>query len=210
MAPPASTSMMTEYENPDGTKEYSEAAMTRIFSTRSANFLPQRPTTTFPLQYSAPLVSTDSFASIPAASMKHVGVGYGGLKGYAYVQSLEEFVEGCTRNETLRELVRQRADKVSKGVYSFEQAVEVVLKRSENSMTMGEGELPAVLDISASDEALLENNQQILLYMSKVRSGRMKEAFTEQEQELLQRLHNQISLVASRQNNTSIINKLSK
>lgn len=200
--------MIMEYENPDGTKEYPEASMTRIFSSRSSNFLPQRPTTTFPLQYSAPLVSSDSFATIPPASMKQVGVGYGGLKGYAYVQSMQEFVEGCG-DEALKELVRQKADKVSKGVYSFEQAVSSIAKDSKNSI-VEQPALPATLDLSATDEQLLENNQQIIAYLSSVRTGRIKEAFTDMEQGLLQRLHSQISLLASRQNNTSIINKLSK
>ena len=207
--------MNLEYENSDGTKEYSETTMTRIFSARSANLLPHKPTTTFPLQYSAPSLSSDSFATIPPACMKIVGVGYGGLKGYAYLQSLQEFVEDC-KDTQLEELLKQRADRVSKGVYSFDLAVKEVLNNNlvEDSINgksaYTEIMAPALLDLSASDEELTRNNQQIISYMSKVRAGRISEAFSEQEQELLNRLHSQISLLASRQNNSSILNKLSK
>jgi hypothetical protein len=202
---------------PDGTKSYSEANLTRIFTTKSVCPIPTKPTTSFPLQFSAPTVSADSFSNIPASYMKHIGIGFGGLKGYAYVKSLEEFTTEVlsgkeSENLELKELVRIKADKVTKGVFTLENAIRT-LDRAPlfNVDKLIIEDIPELDNLeNHSEDIIYENNDMIINYLSKRRTGRMREAYNLEEQSLLQRLHNQIAFLCTKNNNQQILNKLAR
>ena len=207
----------TESFKPDGTRSYSEANLTRIFSTKSAYPLPTKTTTSFPLQFSAPTVSADSFSSIPASFMKHIGIGFGGLKGFAYVKSLEEFTTHIfSGNEVddrvLRELIRIRADRVTKGVFTLEAAIRTLNRIPLPDVdVLSSDDIPELGNLeNYSENAIYENNDMIIKYLSLKRTGKMREAFSQEEQILLQRLHNQIAFLSTKNNNPQILNKLSK
>lgn len=204
--------------NMDGTKDYPEAIQTKIIQTRSNPIIPTRPITFFTLQ-TTQHSNSENISAIPAASMKHVGVCYGGLKGFAYVQSLHEFckfenqpesptIKSLSGDPTLKRLVTERADRISKGVYSLENAIRQLASCGTVEVAEPPVDLGSCLELF-SEEVILENNSSIISWLSLKRAGRMDHDFDQAEQEMMKRLHTQIVFLANKQNNPAL-SKLSK
>jgi hypothetical protein len=150
--------------------------------------------------------------------MKHIGIGFGGLKGYAYVKSLEAFTkeiisENDTENRELKELIRTRADKITKGVYTLESAIRSLDKsapKAEKDLIRAQ-DIPELTNLEGwGEDIIYENNTLIIRYLSQIRAGRMRDPYTLEEQAFLQRLHNQIAFLATKSNQPHILNKLTK
>jgi hypothetical protein len=190
-----------------------EVTLTQVLTSKPLDFVPSHPTTYYPLQYNAvQQLSPDTLASIAPSAMKQVGIGYGGLKGYAYTLSLVDFCGPLYEQDpVLRALVDRTCDSVSKGVYGFEQALrklsQIKSDSSDNSGSLQELPLvPVRLDNldEHGEEDILRNNQEVISYLSARRAGRMAEPLTDSDNDCLLRLQQQITYLAVKHNNIQL------
>lgn len=187
-----------------------EARLTDLYTTRPKPLVPTLPTTFFAFQHNTPQhISSDTLSTIEPSAMKRIGIGYGGLKGFAYIESVQEFTEGAKNDPDVAEVIRERCDHVSKGAFGFEAALRQLLDHKGMQIVSETNEPLVLADLDAcSDAVVVQNNEAIIRYLSELRRGRVSEPLSETESCWLQRLGTQIQVLASRRNDHSLVSRI--
>lgn len=122
-----------------------------------------------------------AITGIKPAEMMHVALNYGGLPGYAYVNSLQEFCDGV-EDEMVAEVVARRCDLLTDRAYSIGQMFKEQVKKQG---ILDDKLLEECFRIDFDD--VLENNELIIRVLSEC----MVDEPTRDR--LVKKLHSQLS-----------------